>query len=635
MDHSSIHRIVAYNRLRFLRYNQFRKQLFAELAPRESEAVLYLLPWLLSVNDPRCPGYLSDSPALFRVFGVDSEPEIRRREPDFKRLFGISQSGSLLRFCPPYYVIEGLYTIGSAGSVSQTSGSDCDIWICFDKQAFDPEGWRQLNFKVNLIKDWLDSQFKMPIYFFISDVTAIRENRFGSVDHESSGSTQRNVLKEEFYRSFILLCGKIPLWWLCHDPDDALTYAEARDWAGRAATIDYDLIDMGDLDRIERSEYFGAALWQFHKSLSHPLKSIIKMILLKMLIEAPEKRLLCHQFREAVLSAPLDGPLPDHSLFVMDKVLQHVGRSNVAAAAFLKQCFYLRCRIDPYNRRQPLKNRLAGAFFKANPIPKGIRDRLRQYDSWEIADQLELGNSLFRFLSRIYREMSEAHGQETIGDSDQRDLNILGRKISAAYMPKEGKVSVLHKPTARINLSHLTLSLEQNLWYLYPGNDFKNALASHAEVLWLIALMVYNNLFADHLVHMRPNPSSITLQEVLNLGRRIREIFGTYDRLDISYANYLAPERICRLLVVVGFERSPWERQGTTNLRMIYQNAWGEMFVRSFADEQQFTDFLAGIGRASGSFEKHFYVRRFHADFEKIIERAKQMMADALGESPR
>ena len=472
----AMQRILARNKRLFKKYNAFRKQMFAELAPKESETILYLLPWLLSVNDPKCPGYVADIKAVFRVFGVDADREIRRREAEFKRSFDLRRSGSLLRYAARYYFIEGLYTIGSVGTVSQTASSDCDIWICIDRQRFDRRGWEHLNRKVNLIKDWLDTQLKMPVYFFVSDVASIREGRFGRLDSESSGSTQKNVLKEEFYRSFILICGKIPLWWVCFDPGRTLDYDAARAILDSDEDVGCDLVDFGNLERIARGEYFGAALWQFHKSLTHPLKSIIKMILLKMLLEASEERLLCHELRQAVLSASPEAPAPDHSLFVMERVLEHMGGGDAETLQFLKECFYLRCEIDPYSRRQPLKNRLAAEFFKTNPLAKAVRDRLRRYANWDIADQIELGNRLFKFLVQRYREMAEIHS-DAISDSDQRDLTILGRKISASYLPRENKVPVLHRPTAALNLSHLTLCLEKNRWQLYPGNNFKQSLA--------------------------------------------------------------------------------------------------------------------------------------------------------------
>jgi len=291
-------KVLSRNRKVYIEYNEFRKKMFSELAPEESETILYLLPWLLSINQPECPGYIPDIKRPFRVYNIDSNKEIRKLEKDFKGMFGVQRNGTLLRLDSEYYLIQGLYTIGSVGSVSQTSISDCDIWVCIEKDEFDELAWVQINQKINLIKDWMDESLKMPVYFFVSDVAAIRECRFGNLDSESSGSTQKNVLKEEFYRTCMVICGKLPLWWLCYDKNIGIDYADALSVTDDEDFWEYDLIDFGDIEKIEKEEYFGAALWQFHKSLSHPLKSIIKIALLQMLLNARHDRLLCHQLRE-------------------------------------------------------------------------------------------------------------------------------------------------------------------------------------------------------------------------------------------------------------------------------------------------------------------------------------------------
>ncbi|MBW1758982.1 MAG: hypothetical protein JRI88_01430 [Deltaproteobacteria bacterium] len=131
-----IQRILARNKKIYIKYNRFRKQVFSELAPKESETILYLLPWLLSINHPACPGYIADLERPFRVFNIDNENVIRKREPVFKQIFGIKRKKSFLTPSSKYYLIQGLYTIGSIGTVSQTSHSDCDIWVCFDKKKF-------------------------------------------------------------------------------------------------------------------------------------------------------------------------------------------------------------------------------------------------------------------------------------------------------------------------------------------------------------------------------------------------------------------------------------------------------------------------------------------------------------------
>jgi adenylate cyclase class 1 len=312
------------NKKKYLAYNRFRKGIFEELAPRDSDSVLYLLPWMLSVNHPAVPGYIEKMRRPWKVFHIDADRNVLSREPAFKRRFEISSERSLLKYSLSPCWIEGLYTIGSIGSTAQTSRSDCDIWVCVNRSEAGKEALEDLSRKVNLIKDWLDQHVRIPIYFFLSDTEDIRLCRFGIVEGESSGTAQRQVLKEEFYRTASILGGKIPLWWLCGDegsePVDYDAFAEEfRE--GRYAG-EYDLIDLGNIETVDRDEYFGAALWQFNKAMTHPLKSIIKMLLLKMLLESPREELLCHRFRRTVLECP-DGQFLDPATFTLQAMLEY------------------------------------------------------------------------------------------------------------------------------------------------------------------------------------------------------------------------------------------------------------------------------------------------------------------------
>ncbi len=64
-----IQKILERNKKIYLEYNNFRKRFFIELAPKDSEKILYLLPWLLSVNHSSCPGYVADLKQPFKVLG--------------------------------------------------------------------------------------------------------------------------------------------------------------------------------------------------------------------------------------------------------------------------------------------------------------------------------------------------------------------------------------------------------------------------------------------------------------------------------------------------------------------------------------------------------------------------------------
>lgn len=106
------------NKKTYLAYNLFRKNIFSQLAPRDSEAILYLLPWLLSVNHPSIPGYVKDMIKPFKVYGFDREKAFLKREPAFKNMFRVKKEGTLLRFPAAVNLVHGIYSIGSVGTVS-------------------------------------------------------------------------------------------------------------------------------------------------------------------------------------------------------------------------------------------------------------------------------------------------------------------------------------------------------------------------------------------------------------------------------------------------------------------------------------------------------------------------------------
>jgi len=624
-----IQKILTRNKKLYLEYNHFRKTMFSELSPKESEAILYLLPWLLSVNDPACPGYIERIRQPFRVYNIETVKGIKEREPKFKKMFGVKQRGTLLKPGSSRFLIQGLYTIGSVGTVSQTTESDCDIWVCFNKKEFDKKAWEQINQKLNLIKDWMDINLKMPVFFFISDVDEIRENRFGSVDSESSGSAQQNTLKEEFYRTCILICGKIPLWWLCIDGQDVIDYTDATTVMDDDDFMEYDLIDLGNLEKINRSEYFGAALWQFQKSLSFPLKSIVKMALLKMALDAPNEQLLCHMFREKIFRKKPTEPFPDASLFMAGMIFEDYGQVKQGGLlTFLKECFYLKCQIKTARKNQVLKNKMANAFFKIHTIPRERKLALAKYEMWNFKRQVEFGESLFKYLIQIYTDISSFHS-DVVSESDRKDLTILGRKISACYSKKENKIAIVQKPTGRLNIAKFSLGLENGVWKLFAGNDQTNPLVSSRNIVHNIAFMVWNDFFSKNSVHMRPNASNITIQEIKNLGQRIGELVGTNKTVDVGIDNYLKEVHITKILVVCGFERSPWANV-KDDYSVVYINCWGELFVERFNDLKTIQDFLESANRKNRHLVVSRYLRRNSTSYEKTIARTKASVFPSL-----
>jgi len=619
-----IREILDGNKQRYLEYNAFRKRMFSELSLETGETVLYLVPWLLSVNEPACPGYLKDLERPFRVYGIEVNQEIREREDAFRARFS---AGPLATFPKPdgnHCLIEGLYTIGSVGTVSQSLVSDCDIWVCIDKKKFNQRAWQQINQKLNLIKDWMDVHLVAPVYFFISDVNEIRLNRFGSVDAESSGSAQQNTLKEEFYRTCITICGKIPLWWLCFDPHHTVDYTQAVAVIEQGAEGGF--IDLGDLTTINKNEYFGAALWQFQKSLLFPLKSILKMAMLETALYVPDDPLLCHQYREQTLTRKSGEPYPETTLFTAAMIFDsYVRMGQTGRLAFLNECLYLRCNIGSDRTGRTLKQDLTDTFFQTEyALPQERRLDLAAYDQWDVDRQMDFGERLFQHLRQIFTHITDL-GDEITGVGAYRDLTVLGQKIQAFYKKKDNKIAIIRRPNGRLNIDTFYLGLEDGVWALYTTDNREHALMSSPNVVRIIAFLVWNDFFTWDGIHMLPNISDTTIQEIRNLGAAIRDLVGTYKTLDISADDYLKGEQVCRILTVSGFEKSPWA-EVDEDYSAVYINCWGELFMEQFDSLEHLQSFITASRSKNNNLIVNSYLRRSSTAYEKIIARSKYLM---------
>lgn len=617
-----------HNKKVYLTYNHFRKNIFLELAQKDAESILYLLPWLLSVNDPAVAGYVPNLKRAIAVFGAATDQALIRREPSFKTLFNIRKSGSLLKPFTQVSLIQGLYTIGSVGTISQTVHSDCDIWVCINKADFDESAKAHLLQKINLIKDWMDANLRIPVYFFICDLEDIRNSNFGVTDEESSGSAQRNVLKEEFYRTSILISGKIPLWWICFDPDETIDYHAFSTQYANDAFDDYDCIDMGPLASVDHDEYFGAALWQFNKALTHPLKSVMKMLLLEMLLVSPEEDLLCYRFRNSILNQAQDFVFHDPSVLTLNAILQYSERVHPEQFEFIMQCSYLRHDFHFHAKKLTIKETLAKEIFQTYPLNRGQIYRLNDFAGWPLLEQLEFGEKIFGLLLNIYKRIM-AHQQDVISGITRQDMTILGRKLAVCLERKRGKINIIHKPLFNLNLPTLLFVNDKKLWHVSVVGEPSKHLVAGADIVCCIAYLVWNDLYAASSVRMTPNPTPITLQEINNLAKRIREIFSVFDITGADFDHFLETEKVTKMLIIVNFEK-PGHAKDINDLCVIYSNHWGEIFFRRFSSPDQFSEF---IDRGGGIFERtqmHVYVQRNSLYYEKIIERAKNLVSQVF-----
>jgi len=622
----ALSRILTQNKNIFLEYNQFRKRIFSQLAPKDSEIILYQLPWMLSVNSVSVPGYVEHIKHNFRVFNIETQKEILKREKLFKNTFHIESDYSILKPTDKCLPIEGIYTIGSIGTISQTSHSDCDIWICIDKAQYDDTVYEQLMRKINLIKDWMNDRLKIPVYFFLCNLEDIRRCNFGGVDYESCGSTQKKVLKEEFYRTAILIAGKIPLWWVSYDPQEPLNYDDAVQECQTSPSVYHDYVDLGNLDFIDKEESFGAALWQFNKSLTHPLKSILKMLLLKMFLESPKEELLCHRFRRLILNQPRKPySFVDPSVFTLTAVLDHYQEMEAQTFIFIIKCFYLRYKIKLFSKTMTIKEETAFELFRRYKLDRKTIYELNQFSTWDYFSQIQFGNLIVMLLVDIYKDIAHI-ARDVTGDVAPRDLTLLGRKLSASLKKKSNKIPVLNKPLDTLNLPSLTVRFNEGMWQVFPENDPGRIIVEKKDLVYCLAYLAWNDLYFPGQLRMLPNKTSATMQEIINLIRKIREFFGTYDISSIDFQNFLQQEHMDRLLFVINFAGNQ-NADTIQSLSVISLNNWGELFVNRFISPEKFHSYLENISQSPYYMEKYFHIQRNALNYENILKKTMRMVS--------
>ena len=221
-------------------------------------------------------------------------------------------------------LVESLFVLGSIGTVAQTDQSDFDFWVCVDEPRWSGRALEALREKTRRISHWCQSTFNMDVHFFILDLDQIRRNDFGRVDEESSGSSQKNFLKEECYRTMLFVSGKIPFWWVVPSQLGQDTYdAYWRAFAIEAPLDFVDFVDLGYLKEVSKTEFLGNALWQLSKGIKDPFKSLLKMAMMEMYLSSTFRGpLLCDVLKDRVLGGKRFLRDLDPYLLMVERVLE-------------------------------------------------------------------------------------------------------------------------------------------------------------------------------------------------------------------------------------------------------------------------------------------------------------------------
>ncbi|NNA91080.1 class I adenylate cyclase [Pseudomonas gessardii] len=476
LDEGIDRKVLAQLRSRFLTLNAGRMARAVEgLTPRQ-QSVLALLPLFFHVNHPLLPGYVSGStPAGLSNFEPDAQ--VLAEAQRLTRSFSYKP-----RHGNPPTPIHGLFLMGSLGTLAQADQSDMDVWVCHADNLSEAE-LGELRKKCQLLEAWALTMGAEAHFFLVEPSRFALGDRDTLLSSDDCGTSQHYLLLDEFYRTAIWLAGRTPIWWLVPVYEEA-RYAEFTHTLISKRFIRADeTLDLGHLAHIPPGEFIGAGLWQLFKGIESPYKSVLKLLLTEVYAsEHPRVQCLSLRFKRAVFANQLDLDELDPYIVVYRRIEEYLrGRNEPERLELVRRSLYLKV-----NRKLTTGQRTAGwqrALLERLANEWGWDPRqlalLDSRSQWKVRQVASERRALVNELNYSYRFLTQfARTEQTVSLINKRDLNVLGRRLYAAFERKAGKVEFIN-PGIAPDLAEDTLTLVhspnrkepgQSHWGLYNGS---------------------------------------------------------------------------------------------------------------------------------------------------------------------
>jgi adenylate cyclase, class 1 len=581
----------------FMNFNRYKKGVMLRTDPVGARVILELLPLLLHINHPSLPGYMEHDDCPSGISCMEWPTNTIKEISTF--LTSRVKLGSMKEFIPDNREIEGLFTIGSVGSLAQTRESDYDIWVVVDAERIERERLKILERKLKLINKWITSKYLIDLHFFLMDVEDIRNNDFGSISQEGSGSALKTILKEEFYRTMTLIEGRVPLWWTVPPESGPDGYKKTRSQLcslpGNEAK---DIIDLGELDCIPEQELLGAALWQMHKALDDPLKSVLKMALVATYLDSSGRdQLLCNALKKELFRGE-KGYSIDPYVQVLSRVEGYYSaRGDNRTIDLLRKCFYL--KVNPNIRNNDLLK--VDRDDKASITVDIVRSwgwslrtikELNSFSEWGVEKYRELGDEIHAFLKLttvLLIRKAKSFLVNTALDEDV-EVEVLRRRVEAFYVSKENKIECEKRVKKREpSYRDLFFSYKNDIWSISEKSNI--AKGSHImeseRVVKLLAWLVYNKRFdASTAFHMIPNVSNVGLSDIQSLLWSLNALIPDANSVGLERSSLMEDKNQPKQMVIIANMESPDSMHSIREIDILYINSWNELFCIYLKPEQ-------------------------------------------------
>ena len=620
---------------RFLALNHDRIERTRSSLRENQRDALDLLPLFFHVNHPLLPGFISKE----TPFGIaDYSPSKEVKEAAIR----LSKGFEYKHRPRVRYDISAVFLMGSSGTVAYSDKSDFDVWVCHHPN-LNKDQLFALSEKAKAIELWAGN-IGIEVNIYLMNPDRFREGELSELSGESSGSAQHHLLLDEFYRTSLLLAGCYPLWWLVPPEEEANYNAVAHKLKHNRFIKEGECVDFGGLSAIPRDEFFGASLWQLFKAIDSPYKSVLKLMLMEVYArEYSDGDLLSQRYKVAVYGGKNDLTQLDPYVMLYEKLDEHLQTfGDEERVDLLRRCFYFKVniKVSQYAR---VRNRNWRWEFMSELVEKWGWDEkyLNILDSradWKIHRVTDERKILVNELTHCYRFLSDFVRENKISSSiEQRDLNLLGRKLFSTFERKAGKIEIInHGISGNLWESRLSLHYGHNragyaTWALYPGTvdpavivgltPFRSAATSLEAIAWAY----FNKILDSHSgVSVYAGASAFTSRELRSVVDAMDSVFSSFSIRALSTSDYARSARVTNALAIVNMgvdtmtNISGAGRQLMTNqtdalsysgmhhnlvssIDMVITTSWGEVLTSHYSGTEAVLDCLCEYTRLAAS----------------------------------
>lgn len=602
---------IATVRKRFLHVNADRLHRTRMALNHQQDTFLCALPLLFHCNHPMLPGFVSHStPAGISGF--------KPGKSDINYGKAIARSFYLSGGYPGED-IWSIFLMGSVGTLAQSNHSDFDIWLCH-RPGLSRAALAELEQKCQRISKWAKT-LRLDVHIFLMDCEAFRAGKLACLDTESSGSAQRLLLLDEFYRTALHIAGRLPLWWYVPAERENAYNDEARELLDKRFVRPHSVIDFGPVSPIPDGEFIGAGIWQLYKAISSPYKSVLKLLLLEAYVhDYPAITPLALGYKHRLYSG--DHHLNDLDPYVLiyRRIERYLTRQNDPGRLELaRRCLYF--KVNKSLSRPPVRAKswqrelLEELVAEWNWTPDYLR-MLDQRAKWKALRVKEERNQLVQALNYSYSMLLDfAHRSRAARSISTSELNELGRKLQGSFERRPGKIEWIN-PGISHDLSETALAFAEvrpveddggnggSSWQLYAWEDENRVLLRQTQSPVELLLWCYvNGVVEGHVrldVNESPNTSESQLLRTLARLRQWLPLPMTTPAKD-AFKRPAVPTHVMLLLNIGAETPSPFgthvhrlsnnsdalrygglEENLVASVDMLVRNSWQELTCQRF-----------------------------------------------------